>query len=80
MPKISGRKSKRKPAELTVDEAMRFLDDVQRLHAQVDEPTRPISLRVPENVLRSFKARARLDGKKYQTVVVALMREWILKR
>lgn len=80
MPKTSARKSPRARSEMSVDEAMRFLEDMQHLGSEIDEPTQAISLRVPRNVLRVFKARAKLDARKYQSVIVALMREWAGKR
>ena len=80
MPKKSAKKSKPNPAELTVEQAMRFLDDARTLYRDVDEPTCAISVRVPANVLRSFKTKAGIEGRKYQSVIVALMRKWISER
>ncbi len=84
MPKKSVKKSKLKTpeirTELTVDQAMRFLEDTRTLYRGADELTRPISLRVPANVLRAFKTKAGLEGMKYQSVVVALMRKWIAEK
>jgi hypothetical protein len=59
---------------------MRFLEDARELQRGVDEPTRAISLRVPANVLRTFQAKAKLDGRKYQSVIVALMRKGASER
>ena len=41
----------------------------------LEEKTIMISLRVPANVLRAFKARAQMDNRKYQSTLVQLMRE-----
>ncbi len=78
--KKSRPRPKRENSEITVDQAMRFLDDSRTLYQGPDEPTRAISIRVPENVLRSVKLKAKAEGKKYQSVIVALMRRWIIER
>jgi uncharacterized protein (DUF4415 family) len=89
MPKKSGKRSEknnrktyapREPETISIDQAMRFLDDARALYRGTDEPTQAISLRVPANVLRSFKTKAKLDGRKYQSVIVALMRKWVLEK
>jgi uncharacterized protein (DUF4415 family) len=67
----------KKDRDLTPDQAMRFLEDVRELYRGVDEPTQAISIRIPRNVLRAFKTKAEAEGKKYQSVIVSLMREWV---
>jgi predicted DNA binding CopG/RHH family protein len=80
MQRKSLKRSKLKTVELSVDQTLRFLEDVRTLYRGTDEPTQAISLRVPKNVLRSFKTKAGLEGRKYQSVIVALMRKWIVER
>ena len=43
----------------------------------LDEPTVAISLRVPGNILRSIKLKAKSDGKKYQSLIVEYLRKGI---
>ena len=79
MPKKSAKKSAKPEPKITPDQAMRFLEDARTLYRGPDEATRAISIRVPENVLRTFKTKAKADGKKYQSVIVALMRKWVFE-
>lgn len=80
MPKKSVKKLNPVPAELTVDQAMQFMEDARMLGSGTDEPTQAISLRVPKNVLRAFKTKALSEDRKYQSVIVGLMRKWITER
>lgn len=61
----------------TPTQAAQFLDDYAKLFYGQDEPSQLISLRVPANVLRTFKALAASKGQRYQPQIVRLMREWI---
>lgn len=60
----------------TPDQVVRFLDDFRQVHAP-DRPSRLISMRVPEPLLASFKARCKLEGTRYQTRIKELMTEWL---
>jgi hypothetical protein len=80
MSKKFAKKSKPTSAKLTVDQTLRFLEDARTLYHGPDEPTQAISLRVPKNVLRAFKTKAGLEDRKYQSVIVALMRKWIVEK
>ncbi len=61
-------------AELSPEEAVRFLEDIRVMSSQIDEPTVAISLRVPENILRSLKIKAKAEGKKYQSLMIEYLR------
>jgi uncharacterized protein (DUF4415 family) len=67
----------RESRKLTPDQVLRFLDDFRRMHAVHEDPTRLISLKVPESLLNAFRARCDLEGRRYQTQIKALMREWL---
>ena len=56
------------------EEAVQFLDDFQKLQSHLDETTKLISLRIPENILRQLKSRAKLENKKYQSMIVEYIR------
>ena len=62
-----------KPADI-----LRFLDEFRCLYS----PARPrgsrlISLKVREDLLEAFKAKARLQDVRYQTQIKRLMTEWV---
>lgn len=63
---------------MTPEQVVRFLDDFRVLHS----PARParsrlISLKVPEPLLDSFRAKSRLSGTPYQTQIKRLMSSWL---
>lgn len=62
---------------LTPEQAIAFLEDFQQVVHGKDLPTKLISLRVPENILNAFKVIAKSQDKKYQSVIVQLMRQWV---
>jgi uncharacterized protein (DUF4415 family) len=62
---------------MSPDQVLRYLDDFRRLHGSRPAPTKLISLKVPEDLLNAFKARARMAGVPYQSQVKVLMREWL---
>lgn len=62
---------------------LRFLEDFRELHGARAEPAKPgastsISLRVPDALLRVFRARCAAAGVPYQTQIKRLMEEWLL--
>lgn len=67
-------KSSNRKLEITPDEAVQFIEDMRLLRANQDEPTIAISVRIPGNILRSLKLRAKADGKKYQSLIVQYLR------
>jgi predicted DNA binding CopG/RHH family protein len=60
--------------EISPDDAVRFIEDMRLMMAEQDEPTVAISLRIPANILRALKLRAKADGKKYQSLIVEYLR------
>ncbi len=62
-----------KPADI-----LRFLDEFRRLYSPAARKgSRLISLKVPENLLEAFKAKARLHDVPYQTQIKHLMTKWV---
>ena len=60
------------------DDILRFLDAFRRLYSPgARRESRSISVRVPENLLDAFKAKARLHEVPYQTQIKKLMMEWV---
>jgi predicted DNA binding CopG/RHH family protein len=65
--------------EMTPDQIIRFLDDFRQLHgAETRSRSKLISIKIPENLLSAFKARASLAGTPYQTQIKALMKAWVM--
>jgi uncharacterized protein (DUF4415 family) len=62
---------------LSPDETIEFLEQFSKVILSQDSASKLISIRIPENVLNSFKTLAKLQNRKYQTVMVQLMREWV---
>ncbi len=48
-----------------------------RLMQQAKDKTRLISIKIPESLLDSFKAKSALSQIKYQTQIKKLMVEWV---
>lgn len=67
------KKSERK--KISPEEALRFLEDMRLLQEGKDGPTKSISLRVPENILKTIKARAKLTNRKYQSLMIHYIRK-----
>ncbi len=67
----------KKQKKLTPDQVVEFLDNFQSIVNGKDKPTKLISLRVPENILESFKTLATEKNQKYQSIIVKLMRDWV---
>jgi len=63
--------------EMSHDDIVRFLDDFRRIHGSRRSKSRLISIKVPEDLLAAFKAKARLCGLRYQTQIKNLMTEWL---
>jgi predicted DNA binding CopG/RHH family protein len=64
--------------QMTADQIIRFVEDFRRLHAGTRKRSRLISIKVPEDLLESFKTKARLNGRPYQSQIKTLMVAWLL--
>lgn len=64
--------------EMTADQIIQFLDDFRQLHgATIRSKSKLISMKIPENLLSAFRAKANLLGVPYQTQIKILMKEWV---
>ena len=63
--------------EMSTEDIVHFLDDFRRMHASSPAKSKLISIKVPEDLLGAFRARAELEGTRYQTQIKKLMREWL---
>jgi len=62
------------------EQILQFLEDFRQLHGgRLGAPgsSTAISLRVPDVLLRVFRARAAAAGVPYQTQIKRLMEEWV---
>lgn len=69
--------SKKRVKKVTPEEAVQFLEDFRIMMSEKKLPTKPISLRVPENILNSYKTMAKFEGKKYQSLIVEALEFYI---
>ncbi len=65
--------------KLTPTQIAEFVTQYQAVVASQEGKTKPISLRIPEELLKIFKTKSKLEGKKYQSQIVELMRQWVRK-
>jgi len=63
---------------MTPDQVLQFLDDFRRLHGERPATSKLISMKVPEDLLSTFKAKAKLRNIPYQTQIKILMKAWVL--
>ncbi|MDB5037564.1 MAG: hypothetical protein JWQ35_1092 [Bacteriovoracaceae bacterium] len=63
---------------LSKESILEFQDDFQKLASGRDEPTQAISIRIPENVLRSIKLIATLRNQRYQSLIVSVLRDFVM--
>lgn len=64
-----------KAPSISPEEAVQFLEDIRLMASEIDEPTVAISLRVPGNILRAIRLKAKSDGKKYQSLMIEYFRQ-----
>ena len=63
---------------MTPDQILQFLADFQQLHGTQRSTSKLISMKVPEDLLNAFKAKAKMANTPYQTQIKVLMRHWVL--
>ena len=64
-------------SEMSSDEIVRFLEDFRRIHGNKPSKSRLISIKIPEDLLAAFKAKAKLSNVRYQTQIKNLMTAWL---
>ncbi len=64
---------------ITPSQAAEFVENYQKMIHSVEVKRKPISIRVPENILKNFKLKARSNGLAYQTQIIELMRKWVVE-
>jgi len=76
---VASRSRRKLDQKITPEQALEFLNEFQLLMQGQEGPTRLISLRVPERLLEVFRAKCDRSSRRYQTQILALMREWAQK-
>lgn len=70
-------KKRSKALKPTPEQAVDFLENFRKMRAGQDEPTKPISLRVPGNILKAYKALAAAENRSYQTMMIQALRDYL---
>ncbi len=72
----------KKCKQMSVYERLKFLDDFRQLHTMTtpSKKSKLISIKVPEDLLSTFRQCAKLEGIPYQTKIKLLMKEWITNK
>jgi predicted DNA binding CopG/RHH family protein len=63
---------------MTPDQVIQFLDDFRQLHGTRPSASKLISMKVPEDLLNTFKAKSKMTNTPYQTQIKVLMKDWVL--
>lgn len=65
-------------SSMTPEQIIQFLEDFRAICLkEKPQKSRLISIKVPEDLLRAFKAKAKLNGIPYQTKIKRLMGDWL---
>jgi len=63
-----------KSTDITPAQAIEFLESMRVLHEDKDEKTELISIRIPNNLLKTLKMKAKIENKKYQSIIINYIR------
>jgi len=63
---------------MSTEHIVEFLDAF-RLMQQPTDKSKPISLKIPESLLKAFRSKCELENLRYQTQIKTLMKEWVYK-
>lgn len=61
-------------------QALQFLEDLRLLNSNIDGPKKMISIRLPEKIIQSLKIKAAYENKKYQSLIIEAIKEYINKQ
>ena len=64
--------------KLTPEQVVQFLEDFRQV-TSANQPSKSklISIKIPENLLNSFKMQAKMEGRAYQTMIKDLMQAYL---
>jgi predicted DNA binding CopG/RHH family protein len=65
---------------LSIEERLKFANNFMLLaHNSSDAKSKPISIKIPEDLLRLFRAKCASQKLTYQTQIKELMKQWLLE-
>lgn len=71
-------------SSMSADQILQFLEDFQQLHQQTPAKTaaksKLISIKLPQDLLNTFRQQCEQNGMRYQTQIKQLMAEWVKQR
>lgn len=71
-------------SNMSADQILQFLDDFQQLHKPIKTATpaksKLISIKLPQDLLNTFRQQCEKNGMRYQTQIKQLMIEWTKQR
>lgn len=74
-------KPKNKPkSKIQPIQALQFLEDLRLLNSNIDGPKKMISIRLPEKIIQSLKTKAAYENKKYQSLIIEAIKEYLNKQ
>ena len=62
--------------KLTYEQIAEFLENFRLMHS-TSSKSKLISMKVPENMLKTFRFKCDQEGVKYQTKIKELMNDWL---
>lgn len=62
--------------KMTLEQRLEFLENFREI-TQNHSPSKLISIKIPENLLNSFKIKCSKNNLRYQTQIKKLMAEWL---
>lgn len=74
------RKVSRDANQVGPEDAVRFIEGMREMLSSRSDPTVAISIRVPKNLLASLKLKAKIEGKKYQSLAIELIRIGLVRK
>ena len=66
--------------KVTPEQALQFLEEFQLLMQGDEGSTKLISIRVPGRLLKVFRSKCDKQGRRYQSQILELMRQWARSR
>ncbi len=67
-------------SKMTPGQIVKFLDDFRIMYFEVKaQKSKLISIKIPENLLESFRVKSKLNDVPYQTQIKRLMKDWLYK-
>lgn len=73
----SSTRTKKKVSSTVAESAVEYLESFRQMLGGRDEASIAISIRVPQNILKSYKARAAVENRPYQSMMIQALRRYL---